>query len=74
MEDRAGYWNTRQIKQFFDYLEEDNGDDAMKTFLNVMGWTYDEYKNNIQWTEDLIRNYHQDQETAVLWSVKIDFN
>ena len=67
MEDRAGYWNTRQIKQFFDYLEENNDDNAMSTFLNAMGWSYDDYKGNIQWTEDLIRSYHQDQEIAVLW-------
>ena len=67
MEDRAGYWNTRQIKQFFDYLEENNDDNAMSTFLNTMGWSYDDYKRNIQWTEDLIRNHHQDQEIAVLW-------
>ena len=67
MEDRAGYWNTRQIKQFFDYLEESNDDNAMTTFLNAMGWSYDDYQQNIQWTEDLIRNYHKDQEIAVLW-------
>ena len=67
MEDRAGYWNTRQVKQFFDYLEENNDDNAMSTFLNAMGWSYDDYKRNIQWTEDLIRNYHHDQEIAVLW-------
>ena len=67
MEDRAGYWNTRQIKHFFDYLEESNDDDAMAAFLNAMGWSYDDFKQNIQWTEDLIRNYHHDQEIAVLW-------
>ena len=67
MVDRAGYWNTRQIEHFFEHLEENNDDDAMATFLAAMGWTYDQYKNNVQWTENLIRNYHQDQEIAVLW-------
>ena len=67
MIDRAGYWNTRQIKKFFEYLEENNDDNAIATFLNAMGWSYDQYKNNIQWTENLIRNYHQDREIAVLW-------
>ena len=67
MVDRAGYWNTRQIEYFFAHLEENNDDDAMATFLVAMGWTYDQYKNNVQWTENLIRNYHQDQEIAVLW-------
>ena len=67
MVDRAGYWNTRQIEHFFEYLEEENDDNAMKTFLDAIGWTYDQYKSNIKWTENLIRNYHEDQEIAVLW-------
>ena len=67
MVDRAGYWNTRQIEYFFEHLEENEDHNAMATFLEAMGWTYDQYKNNVQWTENLIRNYHQDQEIAVLW-------
>ena len=28
-----------------------------------------EFQRNLQWVEDLIRNYHNDQERAVLWCV-----
>ena len=62
-----GYWNTREIKHFFEYLEEDVDKDTMASFLSAMGWTPEQYKNNIEWTEDLIRNYHKDEESAVLW-------
>ena len=38
----------------------------MISFLNAMGWTYSEYKENISWLENLIREYFDDQEIPVL--------
>ena len=41
-------WNTREIKNFFSQLEP-NYD--MGSYLKAMGWSYDEYWFNVQWTE-----------------------
>ena len=41
-------WNTREIKNFFSQLEP-NYD--MGSYLKAMGWSYDEYWFNVEWTE-----------------------
>ena len=38
----------------------------MISFLNAMGWTYSEYKENISWLENLIRGHFNDEEIPVL--------
>ena len=41
-------WNTREIKNFFAELEP-NYD--MDLYLKALGWNYDEYWFNVEWTE-----------------------
>ena len=40
-------WNTREIKNFFAQLEP-NYD--MHLYLKALGWNYDEYWFNVEWT------------------------
>ena len=43
-------------------------DDArIDTFVRAMGWTYAEYRDNVDWVEDLIRGYYNDEEVPLLW-------
>jgi len=56
-------WNTREIKNFFSRLEP-NYD--MESYVKVMGWSYDEYLFNVEWTENLVRGYYKDEEEPVL--------
>ena len=43
-------------------------DDArIDTFVRAMGWTYAEYRDNVDWVEDLIRSYYNDEEVPLLW-------
>ena len=55
---------------------KDCGGDKMISFLNAMGWTYSEYKENISWLENLIRGYYDDQEIPVLrkWFILLDLS
>ena len=41
-------WNTREIKNFFAQLEPTYDVDL---YLKALGWTYDEYWFNVEWTE-----------------------
>lgn len=41
-------------------------EESILYFAQGWGWTYSEFQQNLQWVEDLIRNYHNDQERAVL--------
>ena len=69
-EDRGpGGTNTREIIHHFQAIEtssKDCGGDKMISFLNAMGWTYSEYKENISWLENLIRGHFNDEEIPVL--------
>lgn len=56
-------WNTREVQSFFAELEIlfDGPDlEANKAnLLAAMGMTLEEYNWNIEWTENLIRDYHK---------------
>ena len=45
------------------------GEEKSLLFAEAWGWTFSELGQNIKWVEDLIRNFYNDDEQAVLWSV-----
>ena len=66
----SGFWNTREIKHFFAYIEtafcgpDDIFLECEKNKANLiaaLGMTLEEYNWNIEWTENLIRNYYKAQ-------------
>ena len=66
----SGFWNTREIKHFFAYIEtafcgpDDIFLECEKNKANMiaaLGMTLEEYNWNIEWTENLIRNYYKAQ-------------
>ena len=61
----SGFWNTREIKHFFAYIETVFcGPECEKNKANMiaaLGMTLEEYNWNIEWTENLIRNYYKAQ-------------
>ena len=61
-----GWWNTRHIREHFDVMQLVYGSDSVISFYKMLGWTYEEFRAEIDWTESLIRNYHNDSEVAVL--------
>ena len=42
-------------------------DGRIDTFVRAMGWTYAEYRDNVDWVESLIRGYYNDEEVPLLW-------
>ena len=64
----GSHWNTREIVHLFDYFENfiENSDENKIFLLESLGWTLEEYNWNIEWTEELVRNHHQDREIPVL--------
>ena len=62
----SGFWNTREIKHFFAYIETIycRPAECSKNKANLiaaLGMTLEEYNWNIEWTENLIRNYYKAQ-------------
>ena len=45
------------------------GEEKSLLFAEAWGWTFSELGQNIKWVEDLIRNFYNDDEQAVLWWV-----
>ena len=60
-------WNTREVKHFFADLEIlFNGPDFEANKANLLaalGMTLEEYNWNIEWIENLIRDYYKGQES-----------
>jgi len=56
-------WNTREIKSMFRTMELGYEIDG---YLKAMGWTMNEYIFNIEWTEELVRGYYNDDEIPLL--------
>ena len=51
------------------------GEERSLLFAEAWGWTFSELGQNIKWVEELIRNFYNDDEQAVLWWViSIFFN
>ena len=48
------------------------GEEKSLLFAEAWGWTFAELVQNIKWVEELIRNFYNDDEQAVLWSVISD--
>ena len=63
----SGFWNTREIKHFFTVLEtyfnmpEEETAKNKANMIAALGMTVEEYVWNIEWIENLIRNYHKAQ-------------
>ena len=62
----SGFWNTREIKHFFAYIETIycRPAECSKNKANLiaaLGMTLEEYNWNIEWIENLIRNYYKAQ-------------
>ena len=59
----SGLWNTREVKHFFGVLEEYSAGPELETnkanMLSALNMTLEEYNWNIQWIEDLIRDYYK---------------
>ena len=45
------------------------GEERSLLFAEAWGWTFSELGQNIKWVEELIRNFYNDDEEAVLWLV-----
>ena len=60
-------WNTREVKHFFADLEIlFNGPDFEANKANLLaalGMTLEEYNWNIEWIENLVRDYYKGQES-----------
>ena len=63
------WWNTRHIKEHFNVMDAFYDDGRIDTFVRAMGWTYAEYRDNVDWVESLIRGYYNDEEVPLLWYV-----
>ena len=61
------WWNTRHIKEHFNIMDAIYDDARIDNFVRAMGWTYAEYRDNVDWVEDLIRGYYNDEEVPLLW-------
>ena len=63
----SGFWNTREIKHFFAELEilfyGPDFEANKANLLAALGMTLEEYNWNIEWTENLIRDYYKGQES-----------
>ena len=63
----SGFWNTREIKHFFAELEilfyGPDFEANKANMLAALGMTLEEYNWNIEWTENLIRDYYKGQES-----------
>jgi len=66
----SGFWNTREIKQFFAEMEiimaSPNIEKNKENLLGALGMTLEEYNWNIEWIEKLVRDYYKDEEKAVV--------
>ena len=59
-------WNTREVQNFFAELEilfdGPDFETNKANLLAAMGMTLEEYNWNIEWTENLIRDYYKGRE------------
>lgn len=61
-------WNTRNINfHFLLNLEIFIPAENMQNSLDFLGWNYADYRNNKDWTEQLVHNYYQDNEDSVVF-------
>ena len=62
-----GWWNTREAKAHFDLMHLLFGNEYCVAFYKFFGWSFEQFRAEVNWTQDLFRKYHQDKEVPVLW-------